>query len=1756
MPALDKTQLIDNINNDISSYKVGKVTPEDISKNLIDVVDSVHLLTSGNSIIASNLGSPPIQNTRIGELSLDKLYVLGYIAHDNVAAGYKSNYSNHSGSENTSIGSYSLSCNVYGSGNVAVGYAAINGNIDGDHNVGLGWNALKNNKYGDHNIGIGNAAGYYIDQNDSFQFFLASHDLSEDEICNYPDGPSGIKPLLRGDLLNNKLAVNSDILNPQGTLQVNGDLTPVEPGYQDSLGTSTYGWDKLYINELDGDGDILLNRHLVPKNPYSINLGSVDTRINNIYVDNLHVSGVTSLSELTYNTISQSQYIDRNIYLASSGVNEVTNNPKAYLTDEGIDGGGITIQASGTGYNRNYQLLYRSPDLDLDFLESDTPYSRSHWESNISLSTKEGRHVKTDRVLGRDKLSLINASGYGIFIDGQKYSVGLSTSVDLHNSGDYQTNHILLSQDAFKETVAIISSGDITSSYIFDYDGFNYAGFDHKHINSPNSRYSVSSTENNAQFVLLRDSGNAGYTNLIEDFIPAHTFDIVGSGDSVISNSGENKAALILSANTSFSVDHNASLSTTNDIFSFNKPILSSGYSFYATDSSDIYGLYVKDVVSPQRSQAIMFRDSDGNEFDLMLASGDSLSTESVYWDANYNTFVGKDSIRDRSDVNGSGNTSLGNQALYYLDGGSNNITIGVSAGRNITHGSGNILIGNNAGINLTNESHKLVLGNFLTGDKLNNKNNVYVQDHLQVKGQTSNFNIESIGQDSIIKHNSPIGQVPIYVNNQNIITLTSSGVEVDNLVFNDGSNLTTASGLKTDAGEGIGYTFDPVSFTNYVNLNIDNLPSSGLLDYALFPVSVSGQHLKVGISELSQFLNSENPQMFYECGDSCYNLVISNSTYIDHSKNCSNTFIGKKAGNYSTGNRNSLMIGNNVGENAFFNNPDLTGDIASVFLGYRAGRNSNNANDSIFIGQSAGQDTAGCDNSIFIGNSAGQSSKAAKSIGIGDNVLESVDGENNLEIVADHIDSNRLIHGQVDNKLNIAGSIAGDTCLGRISVGGAARITPRATLEVSAKDGDTQVPLQEWYNSEGQLAAYLDQNGNLFIAGTIVQSQTFNLTNKVVPNNIPEGLECGNSIIGDGDEGGASNTTISISIADTSIYLYELTAVTLTRTGDLSQSLEVYPISTETNVLLTPASVTFDIGENQVTFYVIGNLSGQSSITIILPDAREYVSDIITVSLIGGSTYRFIPSSTTVPLGGELTIYGLRFGSNIYDYQEFSVQSINSLTTVPANVVFENGQASINFKPTLLSDGIEIVKIGPFEVQFEIIDDPTLLPPSFTLDPSVVPASGHIGDTYTGSNGTIINYDSVQRTWFLNNIDSGATSTFIPEVEGNLWLKVTASNAHGSTTAYSNNAFVFPQNSGVGDDPGINLSYTSASILYPLEDTYIETRGSGIDGANYFLAFDGDMSLVADLNPTPSSGVYLDSLSFVNNFNIDPVETWKNVDVADMTSLSNGNPRKINELRIRIHPNEITTTGIDNTNSITNPVGPIMAINNGPTITEISDLPTYYSHTPSKIVRYNKNTLESYNTTLDELVIDANNSALLFFDMSYFPEFTYSQAISISTYQYFIFKNIEQVGDQLLLFDKFFPTNFNHDLYRDIVSSSKLKFWIDPQDDKVSQISGSNTGFFSLQQTFTNPALLSAYTPSSRLADNTIYKLPDILHSTSYNNVSTLNRPLHQDINLQYYVVKISQDETSSDSGSYTKVSVKQNSIPALHFYQDFTVY
>lgn len=442
-----KEEYITSINGLLPDNATQEISPLDLRTSLIDLIDSVPNFFIGNELISTNFSTPETRTSFGGKFALANMFLAGRTSVDNSAFGYASLRNNYNGSGNTALGSYSLACNLYGSSNTALGHLSLAGNTIGSGNVGVGNFTLFNNKKGDFNIAIGHGAGWYLGDDTNYTFVVASTPISSISTCDTNGNPifSGEPPLLFGDLnpTQYKLAIGTNLLHNFGMLQVSGGISPTISG-EFHLGRSQKSW--YSINEVIyfsgdvvgiggqpsglaqnvSDGRLTVYGDLVPSLNDRYALGHPNLRWDG-YFNDVIISGQFTANDMVYNTISQCLYECKTLHLATSGFcdpeDEGFHNSAVcgFLDDVSLDGAGFEIHSSGAAgsYIRDYKFIYRQPDPTLRCLPFDDPYSRSRFNSNISIEIDSGKALITDRIIGRNYASMVTQSGcMGIFLEG------------------------------------------------------------------------------------------------------------------------------------------------------------------------------------------------------------------------------------------------------------------------------------------------------------------------------------------------------------------------------------------------------------------------------------------------------------------------------------------------------------------------------------------------------------------------------------------------------------------------------------------------------------------------------------------------------------------------------------------------------------------------------------------------------------------------------------------------------------------------------------------------------------------------------------------------------------------------------------------------------------------------------------------------------------------------------------------------------------------------------------------------------------------------------------------------------------------------------------------------------------------------------------------------------------------------------------------------------------------------------------------
>lgn len=447
---ISKNELIKNISTELSDNSTGLISPYDIRHNLLDIIDSVHLLLEGKSINVKNLGTIEVRSTRFGDKSLENSILENAICEDNSAFGYNALKTNYQGVRNTSVGSYSLSCSIHGDDNVGIGYNSLTSNTTGYANVGIGNSSLRRNKHGNFNIAIGHAAGYYAGQDSSNKLFIASHPVDNQHMCDNPLG-SGWTPLVYGDLEKGSLALgiatNSLVSSADGggVLQTSGDITPIHYNKY-SIGSSQYPWKNIYLVDdiifpsgrfeySYQEDSFSIDRSFIPSNNNAYNLGSDNKEWQSGYFNSVNISNYLKVDgDLrvdgnayfnSYQAITSCTYNCKTLYLATTDLCD-DGHPCGYLNDQELKGAGIIAKSS----LRNYQFVFNpsSATNNNRYAGTNSRYGLSSWDSNISIHLEDPCHLKTNRIIGRTGISIIDQSnGYGIYLKNKDFFFGPET---------------------------------------------------------------------------------------------------------------------------------------------------------------------------------------------------------------------------------------------------------------------------------------------------------------------------------------------------------------------------------------------------------------------------------------------------------------------------------------------------------------------------------------------------------------------------------------------------------------------------------------------------------------------------------------------------------------------------------------------------------------------------------------------------------------------------------------------------------------------------------------------------------------------------------------------------------------------------------------------------------------------------------------------------------------------------------------------------------------------------------------------------------------------------------------------------------------------------------------------------------------------------------------------------------------------------------------------------------------------------------
>ena len=576
-------------------------------------------------------GYTSVDNTTIGFASLSKNYsgyansAVGAYAlncnihgHNNLGLGFNSLAANTTGYGNVGIGNYSLHGNKVGNLNIAIGHGAgyyvdrdtsnklfiASHNVDKDYicsnEAGTGLIPLIQGDLdqtnlrlgvgvtGLHNGGMLQVGGHIVtNQNNNFNIDLGSDTYRfrnvylSDTLYFAESNSIGYRSSTNDFLISAKSILNGNV-DVSGVLDVSQSL---------KVGTSlNVGSDVYVTGKLDVDNNISISGDMIPKTSKKFRLGTSEFPYLSADIFNINVLGSSKFNK--FEAVEQAHYLHKTIFLASSGYvntldgggptsltenyhpNENLEPPVGYLKDEELSGAGLNIYSkdAAAGYDRTYLFQFRPQDSTISNLAQDDVFSRSHWFSNISISTAKGKHVKTDRVLSNSKLGLVNyVNGKGVFVDTNDISLGNESEIVAATSktgfGDvnFVSNSGSTVTDYNLSYISLKPNVNIHQKWLTNVESSTLRGFEQSYITkealdapeffNPQSgqtydRFVIKGYKDSAyptrSFMLMAD-GNDGFVGINnfsrgEYLTPDTIFNIRSSGDAVARITAENSS--------------------------------------------------------------------------------------------------------------------------------------------------------------------------------------------------------------------------------------------------------------------------------------------------------------------------------------------------------------------------------------------------------------------------------------------------------------------------------------------------------------------------------------------------------------------------------------------------------------------------------------------------------------------------------------------------------------------------------------------------------------------------------------------------------------------------------------------------------------------------------------------------------------------------------------------------------------------------------------------------------------------------------------------------------------------------------------------------------------------------------------------------------------------------------------------------------------------------------------------------------------
>ena len=628
-----------------------------------------------------------------------------------------------------------------------------------------------------------------------------------------------------------------------------------------------------------------------------------------------------------------------NIYMGSnSGKNSISGSKNVFIGENtGLNGNtshnifvGTTSQpGKGVGYNTDGIGQYNV------FMGHDVGIENTFGSENIFLGDKAGR----DNTTGIQNIYIGTSAGQLANTGAANNNIAIGSSAGINNLSG--TENILIG----KEVASLNTNGAYNNNIIIGSEaGKNIQQNEQIFIGSNAGQKNTTGNRN------IFIGKNTGFENLISDDNV-----VIGSdAGSSLSGTGTIGANTIVGSNAGKALTFG-----TNNIF------LGSNSGASATTS-------LNNVVIGANSM------SSGNADNVIIIGNNAGKNNS----ADNNIFVGSNA--GITNTTGSGNISIGKEALNNNINGNYNLSIGYNAGYNNLSNT-NIFMGYLSGYTNTTGYENIFMG-YLTGEKNTTAyQNIFIGSNAGNKNTIGRFNLffgANAGQKNTTGENNLIMGVNAGYNNtiggNNLFLGSNAGFKnitgVNSICMGQSANCGTTGVSNINIGLGSG--FDMTGY-NTNNICIGELTGRNLqgVNANLFIGTNSGTSTTTGGNNL--FIGDRAGEK---------NTTGSNNVcigYFSGGKNTTgyyNIFIGTLAGYNCTVTQFHICIGNFAGFslNAF--------SYSNLFMGYNSGAETTSGQTNIFLGTDSGHFNTTGSNNICIGRAAGYTSSTGdNNVFIGD---------------------------------------------------------------------------------------------------------------------------------------------------------------------------------------------------------------------------------------------------------------------------------------------------------------------------------------------------------------------------------------------------------------------------------------------------------------------------------------------------------------------------------------------------------------------------------------------------------------------------------------------------------------------------------------------------------------------------------------------------------------------------------------------------